>query len=312
MGSSPQVFISVFLFVLLIAAAIAFDHPSSGFFSAEVRFSDAAKGGLSIVPASCPSNPGDAEDPNGCGGPANIYGLCPDGSVAPSGNPEACGGNFTPGPSPLCPTGYIMQNGECFPGGGQQQPSLTCPTGYTLQNNTCINTSTNCPLGYSLQNNTCVFTSCPGGYAYSAQSNSCVLQQCVDQLVCGADGNLYHEDSSCGESLSQTCSWGCFAGACALAPTPSGNIIVRPSLIKSGNITSVLWSAANVQSCTVSGSNGDGQGWRCTGEACSATSTETSSVINAQTTYTLACTGLDSSTFTRSATVNIVPKFDEQ
>src|SRR4051812_2571095 len=67
--------------------------------SPEVHFADLSDSGLSIVPASCPSNPGDADAPWGCGG---IYSLCPDGSVPPSGDTDSCPTTPPPPPPPGC------------------------------------------------------------------------------------------------------------------------------------------------------------------------------------------------------------------
>ncbi len=92
-------------------------------------------------------------------------------------------------------------------------------------------------------------------------------------------------------------------------PPPAGAILdlrVIPSLVKNGNTTQVHWSAQNVQSCTVTAPNGDT--WN---GISSPLGGQTSRPITAETTYTLSCLALDSSTITKSATVRILPTFQE-
>ncbi len=82
---------------------------------------------------------------------------------------------------------------------------------------------------------------------------------------------------------------------------------VAPLIVNQGHSTNVSWEVRNVSSCTVSGTNGDS--W--TGR----TGTKVSGAINAQTIFTLHCTALAGSgaaNVTRTATVNIVPVFQEK
>ena len=74
----------------------------------------------------------------------------------------------------------------------------------------------------------------------------------------------------------------------------------------SDNITRVNWSAQNVQSCTVTGETGDT--W--TGLQ-SILGGNISKPITGETTYTLSCLALDGATLTKSATVRIIPTFQE-
>jgi len=76
-------------------------------------------------------------------------------------------------------------------------------------------------------------------------------------------------------------------------------------MIRKGEAAQVIWSTANTSSCTVSANNPTGDSW--TGLA----DTKTSSPIVQRTTYTLSCIGLDGSTLTKSATVSILPVFQE-
>jgi hypothetical protein len=94
--------------------------------------------------------------------------------------------------------------------------------------------------------------------------------------------------------------------------TPSLTLHATPSLVRSGDTTTLTWSASNVlgNSCKVTSAqdtlaNGTGN-W-----AGALSSGATSGPITSQTTYTLSCTGLDDSALTQSATVNIIPSFQE-
>ena len=84
------------------------------------------------------------------------------------------------------------------------------------------------------------------------------------------------------------------------------NLRVIPSLVRSGSTTQVNWSATNVKSCTVTGQNGDI--WN---GVLSAIGGETSKPITGETTYTLLCVDLKDIVQTKTATVNIIPSFQE-
>ena len=112
----------------------------------------------------------------------------------------------------------------------------------------------------------------------------------------------------------------CSAGsASCLDPTPifSQHLQIRPQLVNQGSPTKVFWSVSNVNSCTVRGSNSDGDGAHPTGDAAwnslsSATNGKTTSAITQKTIYTLTCTKIDNTTFTETATVSVTPVFQEK
>ena len=83
-------------------------------------------------------------------------------------------------------------------------------------------------------------------------------------------------------------------------------ISALPSLVHSGDTTKVDWSATNVASCTVTAPNGDL--WNTIN---SIVGGNTSKPITAATTYTLTCLDLQNQTLTKTATVNILPSFQE-
>lgn len=331
---------------LLIVAALIFvasSNSSKPFASVEVAFTDSSAHGMQIMPASCPSDPFDVDAPYGCSGSTP---LCPDGvTLAPNANVSECScaeGNTSAcnNSNVLCPDGVTpAPNGDISQctcaegnelactqptppatgtpptiggGGGLTQNGTivsACAAGYTVVGNECI--FTGCPTGYAEEtdssgNPECVFRGCPSGYLQ--QGNMCIQDQCVQGLVCGADGNLYLEDASCNEVLDQACAYGCSNNACYFPPS-SATVVAAPSIVKAGETSQISWRAENVKSCTVTGTNGDS--WGCSASACDATTTEQSGLIQAQTTYTLSCTALDSSSLGGSAVVDIVPDFVE-
>lgn len=206
---------------------------------------------------------------------------------------------FDPGYS--CPSGQFYENGGCV---------SSCDIGYTSYDDvSCV--FSGCPSGYRLDYSQyqCILipAQCPSGYV-SLGNNICRPASCTPAYSCQQDGNLYYTNAKCQQTLSQICSWGCAAGACL--PAPSGNITAIPLIVKSGETTNISWQGTNVQSCTISGSNGNS--WSCTGQACSATTTKSSSAILGQTIYSLRCLGPKNMQISKSVTVDIVPNFREQ
>ena len=259
--------------IVLIYLAAPASHSTR---SSELAFTDASHSGLAIVPASCPSNPHRGE----------ICGPTP--SCTESG-------------SCSCPTGYTYLGGSCIvagcppahvcvvpPPGCGSGGSCSCPSGYTLEGAICVSIAKHCPPGDIGKYPKCV---------------------CVPEPVC-AGSSIINVCTGAPMGNPSTCSLptsaGCSAGRCL--PPPPADIVtwsVKPTLLQSGKPAKVTWEANHVKSCTVTGTNGDGP-W--TG----ASGVQTSNPIIGQTIYTLSCVGFDSVTVTRTATVNIVPKFKEQ
>jgi len=150
-----------------------------------------------------------------------------------------------------------------------------------------------------------------GWVDFSQASTTPQVPQCQNTQGYYCQGNdLYYRDAECNETFQQTCSYSCSNGACVPPPAPQGDlsggaaIAVSPSIVQTGTGTVVSWSVQNVSSCSVTGTNGDS--WS------GASGTEPSKPIINQTIYTLSCTGLDNSNFTQTATVNIIPIFQEK
>lgn len=84
----------------------------------------------------------------------------------------------------------------------------------------------------------------------------------------------------------------------------NGYIVAVPTLVRSGQTSSIRWSSQEMTSCTVSGTNGDS--WQgLSGEKISKTLTQV-------TTYTLTCTAFNGKSFSTSTAVTIVPTWQEQ
>ncbi len=156
----------------------------------------------------------------------------------------------------------------------------------------------------------------PTGYISSG--GNCV-NYCTPQAYCsGNDLYVYAiPQNICVSSFSQTCSYQCSNGACVIPPAPSftsttgytGHLQILPSIVRAGGTVRVYWNVANVDSCTVTGSNGDV--WTASS---SGSSGKLSGTIAQRTVYTLSCTALSGYTpasFSESATVNILPVFQE-
>jgi mucin-2 len=88
----------------------------------------------------------------------------------------------------------------------------------------------------------------------------------------------------------------------------TGNLAILPSLTPAGQTVQIYWDIANVQNCSITGTNGDSWSMLTSGAA-----GKTSSPIKQQTTYTLSCLGDDGVThLTQTATVNVVPSYQER
>lgn len=173
--------------------------------------------------------------------------------------------------------------------GGSSVPACSNPVGSAF---TC-NALSECPSGYTLDSEG--FCTSTGG----------VGLQCSTSYYCQGSDLYYRElvSNSCQNQFVQTCQYGCSGGSCLLAPAPQAILNASPILVQRGNTTIVHWEASNVSSCTVTGTNGDSWG--------GFSGTQTTSVINVQTTYTLRCTGLDGSALEVTRVVNILPVYQE-
>ncbi len=232
---------------LVTLAILGIPQSSAAFSSVEVQYSDDSKGGMRIIPASCPSSPH-------------------------GGGDDDCN---------KCTAAYFCVGSLRF------YRSAACTTTFVE----------NCPYGCS--NGTCLpAPECDPG-------DSDCLSQCTPQYFCFGN-DLHFRSSRCVDTVIQTCDYGCSAGACNLAPTGTLNIQVSPSVVRIGEPTTVSWTSSGMESCAVTEDSPQfNDTWN------TVTGTQQSSDITQRTIYTLTCSDVEGRVYTDTATVNILPVFEE-
>lgn len=83
-----------------------------------------------------------------------------------------------------------------------------------------------------------------------------------------------------------------------ILPVPTATLSAAPTTVSAGGQSMLTWSSSNAVSCTASG------GW--TGSL-AASGTQATGPVNAQTTYSLICSGAGGTSAPATATVNVVP-----
>jgi len=228
----------------------------------------------------------------------------------------ATSGEITTGPITQTTTFTIT----CETPSGPQSESTTiqvtsCPAGYTGTPPVCTLASDQCPLGYTGTPPNCsVAASCPLGY--SGTPPNCVADPACPagetwngtQCVCSPSNicSGLNVVNSCTGAIVRTCVYQCSAGACVIPAPVVVEWKVSPLVVPAGNSSTATWEVKNVSSCSVTTTGGDS--W--TG----LTGTKVSRPIFNQTVFTLTCQPLPGSgaePVTRTATVNIVPVFQE-
>ncbi len=306
---------------------------SAGFVSSEVHFADASVSGLSIVPASCPSDPHySGECSTSCSNGLNIsqYASC----ACPSGKHQsgascvadscANGLNISAHPSCSCASGEHQSGASCVADSCANglnisaHPSCNCPVNYVVQNGQCV---LSCPAGQHAVGELCV---CDSTNLQANSNGQCTAQvcssgfilvngQCVRENVCTLPvtcSDSTHTLNQCTNEQTDCAAingegWICDSGSCHAPPPPIASISAIPSLVPPGRTTNVAWTSSNTRSCSVSGTNGDGP-WS------GRSGSQASAAIRAQVIYTLTCVGLDGASITRTVTVNIIPNWHEQ
>jgi hypothetical protein len=159
------------------------------------------------------------------------------------------------------------------------------------------------------QSRTCTDGTFSGSASYRYASCTCAP-------IYSCSGNsITYTDSSCSTSTVLSCStpYLCSPGQSAcVSPDPefnesdgrTGHLQAQPQIVPPGLTSRVYWDVSNVQSCTVTGANGDS--WTgLSGE-------KTTSPILTLTAYTLSCTPLAGGSFpAEQVNVNVVPIFQE-
>jgi hypothetical protein len=233
------------------------------------------------------------------------YYQCPAGQV---GTPPNC---TTPSTTPSgCGPGTL--NDQCT--GGQ---SGSCTASYTV-----------CGQDGNLHDDCGGTTSC-GGLGCSVATNQCNAS-CQIVPFCSDDGSVVL--NSCTGGVFEDCkSEGkvCSQGVCVIPPptftsfnatllagpgpqsfNATGHLQAMPALVPSGMTTHLYWDVSNAKDCSIVGGNGDS--WT---DLFSGASGQASSPITGQTVYTLHCNplpGAQQSPLDDTATVNILPSFNER
>jgi len=199
-------------------------------------------------------------------------------------------------------------------------PDNQCPAGQHWNGSQCV--ADNCPAGQHWNGSQCVADNCPAGQVWNGTGcacpagtvwyqSRCQIGMCIPGLECGVDGNLYRKDLQCETTLERACRWGCTNAACN--PPPEPQVItwrVSPAVVGKGKTSGVYWNVMNVESCTITGTNGDS--WT-NGTGGVSSGTQVTRPIQGQVTYRLHCTPYEGASWTdRTAIVNIIPVFQEK
>ncbi len=347
-GIRTHFFAIVFVaLVVLFIAMFGTSTQGAPFVSAEVQFTDVSASGMHIVPASCPSDMhyvGECTPPpqppplpicegTKCGDKTDV---CPNGL------------NRASYPTCLCPAGQVQSGSICItptvacPNGLNisQYPSCVCPIGQTQSGNSCVTPPGGTPTGGTPTGGTCVSNV---GSACSGAANICGMRNAGTIQCAGGCGATTPSNSVCpaitcldGSSVPAGTNCSCSEGFTAdgnicippdgpefigFATTKgfnaSGELEVRPALVRSGAKTFVFWNVTNVRDCTVRGTNGDGakiesnSPWNKLSSGAGGVET---SEIKTRTEYTLFCrslVGATPSTITQTRTVNVLPSWYE-
>jgi len=162
----------------------------------------------------------------------------------------------------------------------------------------------------------------PGWIDFQHAQTSCT--PCQEKWECSGN-SIVHTSPQCTTNTVATCNppaTFCSKGVshCLVPPIAfiqsgdkSGHLQLKPQLVKKGGPTKVFWNVDNVTNCTVS-SHDDSWSGPPSGSTIftSGPNGQTSKPINQQTVFTLACTGLDGTTVRETATVGVVPVFQEK
>lgn len=156
------------------------------------------------------------------------------------------------------------------------------------------------------------------GYEVDTTYQPCAATQ---GYMCLDSNTSQHTAADCAVTT-QTCSaqgtgWFCSAsnGLCTAPPAPSfgtnadgssGIINAKPSLVRQGSATKIIWTVNNATSCAVTGTNGDT--WSGTASLAGGNTTKS---LTQKTTYSIHCTG-SGGTLDGTKDVNIIPEWQEK
>ena len=212
-------------------------------------------------------------------------------------------------------------NGQCDTNSqcplGQHSTLIGClcnGTNVPPVNNQC---SDECPSGFNWVNGQCVIFECPTGYVLNSSGTACELVGgCNLPNACSSDRKRVV--NGCNGGTVQACSaqQTCINAQCI---TVGAEIKAIPSLVRRGEFTNITWKGTNVTSCAVSEDNPtfvtpQNSLWSCSNAAaCEAgqANVRTEGAMDQRTIYTILCIAQSGATASATATVQVIPIWDE-
>ena len=123
--------------------------------------------------------------------------------------------------------------------------------------------------------------------------------QCQDGIDNDNDGLVDLADSDCSDENDSE------EGSGGAAPNADLSLSASPTLIRSGETTTLIYDIVDASNCSLAGTNGDS--WALSSNSGS----QTTSALTTETTYTLSCIDLSDEQVLANITVKIIPSFEE-
>jgi hypothetical protein len=333
--SKAQVIALILLLFALLGLSTLDKRPVSS--SVEVQFKDMSRSGLAIVPASCPSYPDYQGQCGYCAIRAQDYFVDYGGSTRlyfnTSDDPQEATIDQGIGTvaSPSSANGFAVTNLTTTRSYTMTAGTYSCTTaaitvcapGQTGSSVGCVSQCSGdgcagggCPEGTHWGGSACVADTayCPDNSP--APNNSPSQCTCVHGNLSkcpNCPANTHMQDGACVVNTPEVVSFDAVYSNPPAADqhfTATGDLQVVPQLVRQGDIVRVYWNVTHVDNCTVTPDNGTDH-W--TAEASGAAGVPSGPIMQ-RTTYTLHCdafTGANPPIFEETATVNVIPVFQE-
>lgn len=188
--------------------------------------------------------------------------------------------------------------GTCIPAGGSYSAAsdtCSCPAGKHLEGAACVKDPL-CKNG--LNDSYAPSCTCPAGQYQPGGVSSCLpLPVCTNGL-----SPAYSPSCTCPANQVQVS-----GGSTCVPKGVINSMTAEPSRVRKGNTGTVAWDTSSMASCALKGPVDGAIGTLSTALSGSQTVTITSQSI-----YTLTCTDQSGASYTSTATINLVPEFEEQ